>query len=398
MKKRLIALLLVAVLLIPAGLASAAGWYRVNTSSLKVHYLAAENSKVLGSYRRDYAATVNSKSGDWSYVTFSNGVKGWVMSKYLSKGSTGSAWIYADNTNLRKGPDGGFAATAYLARGTKVSVLAWGTKYSYVSAGSFGKGYVVNSLLSKTKIKNSGNGSKSTKVSGGNYTAWVSAAPGQKINLRKSASTKAAVIKTYGAGTQVHVISHGAEWDKITIGSYTGYMMTKFLVTSQPAETATPKPNNSGSSSYTAYITTPNKKYVNVRKGPSTGYSTQFTVNYGVAVKVLQHGTTWDYIQYNGKKGYVKNEFLQIAKPSGTAVVDATPTPFVKFNGKITSPNGKSVNFHKGKGDGYSNVHGVGQLKVGTAVKVLKIEGGWAKIQYGKYVGWIHKEFVKKTE
>ena len=112
MKKRLIALLLVAVLLIPAGLASAAGWYRVNTSSLKVHYLAAENSKVLGSYRRDYAATVNSKSGDWSYVTFSNGVKGWVMSKYLSKGSTGSAWIYADNTNLRKGPDGGFAATA----------------------------------------------------------------------------------------------------------------------------------------------------------------------------------------------------------------------------------------------------------------------------------------------
>ena len=70
----------------------------------------------------------------------------------------------------------------------------------------------------------------------------------------------------------------------------------------------------------------------------------------------------------------------------------------MKFNGKITSPNGKSVNFHKGKGDGYSNVHGVGQLKVGTAVKVLKIEGGWAKIQYGKYVGWIHKEFVKKTE
>ena len=34
MKKRLIALLLVLVLLIPAGLASAATYYRVNTTSL----------------------------------------------------------------------------------------------------------------------------------------------------------------------------------------------------------------------------------------------------------------------------------------------------------------------------------------------------------------------------
>ena len=81
MKKRLIALLLVLALLIPAGIASAATWYRVNTSSLKVRFLPDDSAKVLGSYRKDYACTVSSTKNGWSYVTFSNGTEGYVQSK-----------------------------------------------------------------------------------------------------------------------------------------------------------------------------------------------------------------------------------------------------------------------------------------------------------------------------
>ena len=87
MKKRLIALLLVLVLLIPAGLASAATYYRVNTTSLKVRYMPGEDSRVIGSYRKDYALTIKSTKDGWSYVTFSNGFNGYVMTKYLSKSS-----------------------------------------------------------------------------------------------------------------------------------------------------------------------------------------------------------------------------------------------------------------------------------------------------------------------
>ena len=103
MKKRLIALLLVLVMLVPAGIASAATWYRVNTSSLKVRFLPSENSKILGSYRKDYAATIKSTKDGWSYVIFSNGFEGYVQTKYLSKGSSYSAWVAYDNTSLRKG-------------------------------------------------------------------------------------------------------------------------------------------------------------------------------------------------------------------------------------------------------------------------------------------------------
>ena len=156
MKKRLIALLLVLALLIPVGVASAATWYRVNTSSLKVRYLPDDSANVLGSYRKDYACTVSSTKDGWSYVTFSNGTEGYVLAKYITKASSYKAWVTKDDTSMRKGPDGNFSAVATLAKGTKVTVLSHGSKYDYVSAGDLGSGYIMNGLLSKKQVKASG--------------------------------------------------------------------------------------------------------------------------------------------------------------------------------------------------------------------------------------------------
>ena len=211
MKKRLIALLLVLALLIPAGIASAATWYRVNTSSLKVRFLPDDSAKVLGSYRKDYAATVSSTKNGWSYVTFSNGTEGYVQSKYISKASSYKAWVTKDDTSLRKGPDGNFDAIASLAKGTKVSVLSHGSKYDYVSAGDLGSGYIMNGLLSKKQVKASGNQSTSTAATGGNYNAYVFNAGYRTVNLRQSPSTSAPVIAEYPSGTQVYVVYHSVE-------------------------------------------------------------------------------------------------------------------------------------------------------------------------------------------
>ena len=103
------------------------------------------------------------------------------------------------------------------------------------------------------------------------------------------------------------------------------------------------------------------------------------------------------HIEYGGKKGYILNSLLQTSKPKGSAGVTAVPTATPKNSGVArpsTSPDGKSVNFHRGKGDGYSNV-GYGRLKVGTKVTVLKYDGRWAQVEVAGYKGWIHKEFLK---
>ncbi|QUA54233.1 SH3 domain-containing protein [Aristaeella lactis] len=401
MKKRLIALLLVLALLIPAAVASAATWYRVNTTSLRVRFLPDTSAKEIGSYRKDYACTIDKNYKDgWSYVTFSNGTQGYVQTKYITKASSYKAWIYKDDTSLRKGPDGSFQAIASLAQGTKVTVLSHGSKYDYVSAGDLGQGYVVNSLLSKKKIAPSGNESTGT-ASGGNYEAWVFNAADRKVNLRKNPNTNAAVIAQYPSGTQVHVVSHGETWDKVQVGGNEGWMMNRFLSTAVPAPTPDTgvAPTPESDTSYTAYAVTDNKKGVNVRKGAGSGYTKLFSVPYGAPVLVLKHDTTWDYIQYNGRKGYMMNKYLQLSKPADAAnietqdpsVVTPTPKPFEQYT---TTVKVDQLNFHKQKGDWSSNVDGVGRLNSGDSVKVLEISGGWAKVEYNGYTGWVHKEFL----
>ena len=400
MKKRLIALLLVLALLIPVGIASAATWYRVNTSSLKVRFLPDDSAKVLASYRKDYACTVSSTKDGWSYVTFSNGTEGYVMAKYITKASSYKAWVTKDDTSMRKGPDGNFSAVASLAKGTKVTVLSHGSKYDYVSAGDLGSGYIMNGLLSKKQVKPSGSESTSTAVTGGNYTAYVFNAGNRTVNLRQSPSTNSPVIAEYPSGTQVYVVYHSVEWDKVQVDGHEGWMMTRFLSTSVPAPTpvvdAAPAAANT---SYTAYVVSDNKKQVHVRKGNSKNYSVVFNVPYGAPVIVLNHDTKWDYIQYNGQKGYMDNSFLQLAAPGDAPAIvtmdpSATPAPKQEFQPYTTTVNVNDLNFHKQKGDWSSNVDGVGRLQLGDTVDVLAISGDWAKVKFNEYTGWVHKQYL----
>ena len=405
MKKRIVALLLLIVLLVPAAVSSAASYYRVTTTSLRVRYLPSDIAKVLGSYRRDYAMTVKRSKDGWSYVRFSDGKEGYVQSKYISRSASYKAWITSDNTSLRRGPDGNFSAVAILAKGRQVTVLSHGAKYDYVSAGSLGTGYVMNGLLSRKKVKASGTQSESTTATGGGYYAYVLNSGYRKVNLRSYASTKAPVIAQYGTGTKVYVISHGSTWDKVRINGDTGYMMTKYLNKNVPAPTPTrkPKPTNKDNT-YTAYVVSANKGNVNVRRGPGN-YAVAFSVPYGVSVTVLKHGATWDYIEYNGKKGYIKNTFLQLKKPKDAP--DPTPTPTKKSSPStpyvaiVTSSNGKSVNVHKQPYETSSNVDFLGdhgRLSVGTEVTVLGVSKGWAHIEYNGKKGWMMNKFLKKKK
>ncbi len=403
MKKRLLALLLVLVLLVPGAVASAAGRYRVNTSSLKVRLMPSESATVLGSYRLDYVLTVQSTKDGWSYVTFTDGLEGYVESKYLAKAKTGTAWITNDDTSLRKGPSGDFTATAKLARGKKVSVLSWGSKYSYVSAGTYGTGYIVNSLLSKKKVKPSGSTSSDLTASGGNYYAWVLNAGYRKVNLRSYANTTAPIIASYATGTKVWVIAHGTTWDRVQVDGNTGYMMTKYLSTSKPAPTPEPDPTKKPMEPYTAYVVTSNKKPLNIRKGGGTGYTVLFKVPYGQPVTVVHHGKKWDKITYGGKTGYAENKYLNLVQPKNVPTPTPEPTPkpvFKPYYATITSPNGKDVNVHYKPDKSTSNVHGMGnngRLPVGTVVYVLGLTGNWAEIEYGGKTGFVMQQYLIKN-
>ena len=67
---------------------------------------------------------------------------------------------------------------------------------------------------------------------GGDDSSWaiVTAANGKPVNLRKSPSTKSAVIDTVKVGTRVLVLSIvDPEWSKVEANGKTGYMMSQYL-------------------------------------------------------------------------------------------------------------------------------------------------------------------------
>ena len=400
MKKRVVALVLVLLMLVPA-IASAVTYYRVNTSSLVVRMLPEDNATKLASYSLDTALKYSKKiDSKWSYVEFVGGKEGYVQTKYISKIKSYSAWVTNDDTPIREGVAYNSTEVGRLARGAKVTVLTHGKKYDYVKS-SIGYGYVMNGWLSKKKVKASGNASVPAFTPNANYTAYVTNGS-RVVNLRAEPSTKSAIIMYYPTGTEAYVISHGATWDYIQIGSNTGYMMTRFLTTAKPAPTDAPVTPVPKSGTYTAYVTSDNGKPVNVRKGPGTGHAVKFQAPYGSEIKVLKHDKKWDKIEQNGKVGYMQNKFITLSLPTGYTTpapgAEFTPkptaTPFQPYTATVTCPEGEKVNVRTKP---YKSSAAM-RLDPGTTVQVIGVyakDNAWVKVQINGNEYYMKKEFLK---
>ena len=397
MKKRLIALLLVLLLALPA-MASAVTYYRVTTGWLKVHILPSDDAQVLESFRKDFACTIGQSAGDFSYVTFTNGTEGYVATKYLAKVKSYRAYITADKTNLRTGPDYSFSDVAILGKGLRVTVLTHGEKYDYVST-AYGSGYVMNGFLSKKYVKPSKFKSYRVDVVKSDYDAWVTNSGTRKVNMRVRPEENAPVVDSYAPATPVYVITSNNTWAHVLINGQEGYMMTRYLTTYEPAPTpsvVTPTPTPD--TPYYAYINTPDKKSVNVHKKAGLGYANVFRAEYATRVTVLEHGKTWDKIQQNGKTGWVLNKYLTLVQPNPTPTPKPTDTPkptatpFVRYNTTVTCPEGERVNIRKGPGMGYTHV---ARLDPGTEVRVLELTSStWAKVRYEGITGYVMRKYL----
>ena len=398
MKKRFVVLFLALALLLPV-MASAA-YYRVDTSALKVRLLPEDNAKVLATYEQDYALTVSETKNGWSYVTFTTGREGYVMSQYIQKNSSFRGYITGDETPLRTGPMWEKESIGTLAKGTRVTVLTAGKGYDYVRT-PIGTGYVAASSISKKYVKPSGAGNKLAFVPSADYVAWVSNG-NRTVNFRTGPALNQPVITELPTATEVYVLSHGQVWDYIQYGEYTGYMMTKFLTTSQPApdpESAQPAPQPAAG--YTAWVTSENQGWVNVHTNPGMGYANAYRADYGAQVTVLNHGATWDRISLNGKTGYILNKYLTLIEPPAKIVpVPAEETPvvtpvFTPYTATVTCTAGEKVNVRKGAGKGYTHI---ARLDPGTLVTVTSTTkvSGWVAVQLDNGVtGYMMSEFLR---
>lgn len=225
---RVIALALVLTLgLCSAAGAATLGVVRMPTKDGSVYLRSGGGTKYpsIGYAQHGDLLQINTEGRYWDKVTMRSGVgkgkTGWMYNKYITNMrdiSDISGWgalahiktNYADSTvHLRKGPGTSYGIKEYLKRDDMLIILdKYNSKWYEVQViGSLRTGYV-----SKTYIANGAVGTTTANV-----------------NLRKRASTSAAVLEVIPAGESITVLSVGNKWSKVRYDGRTGYVWNDYI-------------------------------------------------------------------------------------------------------------------------------------------------------------------------
>lgn len=195
---------------------------------------------------------------------------------------------------LRNAPSFDAQTLASYYTGTVVEVLGTSGIWYRVRLSDGNTGYMHSGYLTA--------GANPPSTSGGN--AVVVSHNGYGVRLRQGPGTNYRVIRKFPVGTPATILQSGSYWCKISIGGYTGYMMSQFLSTSIGG--------GSGSVTYVgdATVWSGNGYGVRLRTGPGKEYSKIGVYSVGTQVKIITKGPVWDYIQVGSRRGYMMNEFL----------------------------------------------------------------------------------------
>ena len=137
--------------------------------------------------------------------------------------------------------------------------------------------------------------------------------PDGYTNIRRSATTNAAIVRRYNSGDYLYYTPLSNGWSEVYSGqsksTFMGYMSTSRIVRVNPNATSTPAPKF-----YSGYITDPKDNYVNVRRGPGTSYAISSRLTLGKFVYYQPAGNGWSKVYDSNKKflGYVASSRIRV--------------------------------------------------------------------------------------
>ncbi len=227
-----------------------------NGGSLNLRSAAQSGNNIISTVPNGAAVTVTARGKTWCAVIY-NGVAGYVMSKYLVFGSAAAAtptptvkptaapvndpsvaYVTTANgksLNLRSSASSATDnVVAAIPNGTQLKILSKGATWCKTTYNRK-TGYVMTAFLS---FPYSGPAATATPAPAtptptpsftGAVIGYVNTSNGGSLNLRKSASDKAAVLAAIPNGAALTVTARGSTWCAVTYQGVSGYVMTKFL-------------------------------------------------------------------------------------------------------------------------------------------------------------------------
>ena len=279
------------------------------------------------------------------------------------KGTVIGGWLI-----LRDAPSYQGNQLSSYPSGTVVTITGQKGSWYAVKAPDGLKGYMLGSYL---------NVSGSDVVVG--KDAWVTSSNGMNVRLRSGPGTQYAAIASYAPGTKCKVLAQSGSFYKIQIGTYTGYMMGKYLTGS--GEDPEPTPLH-----YTVYVTSRNGDGVYLRSGAYKGDNVIGFFAVGTKATMLAAGKTWSRISIEGLEGYMMSTFLTTKKP--------TPGPEPSPTGAyVYSPNGRNVNLRTGPGTEYPSLK---SCAPGTEVTIVSRGDIWYFIMVGDLYGYMMGNYIQE--
>ena len=127
------------------------------------------------------------------------------------------------------------------------------------------------------------------------------------------------------------------------------------------------------------YVTTTTT--VNVRSSDSEQADKLGKVSGGTKLQVLeQRPNGWTKVDYEGKEGYVKTEFLQLAESAAGTETIGTVTATTNINVRASASE---------------TADRLGVLSGGHSAELVGTEGDWSKIKYNGQIGYVKSEYVQ---
>ena len=127
------------------------------------------------------------------------------------------------------------------------------------------------------------------------------------------------------------------------------------------------------------YVTTTTT--VNVRSSDSEQADKLGKVSGGTKLQVLeQRPNGWTKVDYEGKEGYIKTEFLQLAESAAGTETIGTVTATTNMNVRASASE---------------TADRLGVLSGGDSAELVGTEGDWSKIKYNGQIGYVKSEYVQ---
>lgn len=280
------------------------------------------------------------------------------------KASSGAGFytVTTNDLNIRKGPGTSYSSVGKVNTGEILTVHDISNGWAKVTYGGSSSVYCSASYLKKVE--------RVGKIL-------------DSIYLRASYSWSADKILLLKKDYNVEIVAIGQVWAKVKYAGKTGYIDKTYL-----KEISAPSTTSSGSTSTAGIVQITEATYLRAKEDWNS--NKLVLLEKGVKAELLSKGTQWSKLKYDGKTGYVSNDYVKlVSSTTGSSSSSAGNTS------DSVSTNATIVDATYLRSKASWSADKLVLLPKGVKVSAVSEDKDWVKVTYDGKTGYVCKDYIK---